>query len=125
MSDAQLAAVMTGLAGGLGGFITLLKWAFSTWMADRKEERGERKLDRDAQVAATVEMAKAFATFTARLDSFEKALSHVEDAVEEVVDEVTGNHRQPVTRPGTHGRMQTEPGATSGYRHPRRPRQDS
>lgn len=116
MTDAQLTAVVAALATGGGAFIAFLKWAFGVWMADRKEERAERKAEREAQTAATLEVAKALTAMAVRFDAFERKLDKVEQGVDEVADEVTGNHRVPK-------RADTQPG--SGYRPPRRPRQDS
>lgn len=122
MSDTQtIIGIVTLLIGGFGG---LVKWCFSTWLADRKEERAERKADREADRAATIQVATAMTTMALKFDAFEKKLESVGNAVEHVADEVTGRHDIP-TRPGTHGRMRTEPGQPSGYHAPRRPRQDT
>ncbi len=124
MTDAQLAVVVGAAVSAGTGFVAFLRWAFNTWMADRKEERIERKAEREAQTLATVEMAKSFATFTAKIDSFARQLDKVEGAVEEVADEVTGRHTvppPPTSKPPQ--RAITAP--FGGYHGPRRPRQDS
>lgn len=118
MTDTQLAAVMTGLAAGGGGFVALLKWGFGQWMADRKEERAERKAEREADRAATIELTRVVTLMTAKFDAFEKSLDDMGRTVEHVADEVTGNHRLP--KPPQ--RAQTAP--LGGY-GPRRPRQDT
>lgn len=112
MTDAQLTAVIAALSLGGGAFVTFLKWAFSQWMADRKEEREERKQERAAQTAATIEVARALTTVSVKIDAFEKKLDNVGANVEHVADEVTGNHRIPK-------RAQSQPGA--GYYSPRKP----
>jgi hypothetical protein len=118
VSDAQLTAVIAALSVGAGAFVTFLKWAFSQWMADRKEDRAERKVEREADRAATIEMTRAITTMCLKFDAFEKKLDRVEDSVEHVADEVTGNHRIPKSPQ----RAQTAP--LGGY-GPRRPRQDT
>lgn len=124
MSDAQsIMALVTLLLGAFGG---LVKWCVGQWREERKNDRDERatdradrKADRDAQTAATIKVAEAMTTMALKFDAFEKKLTHVEDAVEEVADEVTGNHRVS-HKPSQ--RAQTAP--LGGY-GPRRPRQDT
>lgn len=121
MTDAQLTALVTAASLGGGALIAFLRWAFNTWMADRKDERAERKAEREAQTNATVEMAKAFAVFTTKIDAFAKQLDNVERGVEEVAEEITGNHHLPIHKPSQ--RAQTAP-LGGGY-GPKRPRQDT
>jgi hypothetical protein len=123
MTDAQLAVVVGASVSAGTGFVAFLRWAFNVWMADRKEERVERKAERESQTNATVEMAKAFATFTAKIDAFSKQLDEVEGTVEEVRDEVTGRHTVPP--PPSHQPPQRASTAPFGGYGPRRPRQDS
>lgn len=129
MTDVQQQmALITLICGVLGG---LVKWIVGQWRDERKcdrdernEDRLERKADRDAQTAATVQVALAMNTMALKFDGFEKQLTQVEGAVEEVRDEVTGRHTVPP--PPSHKppqRAQTAP--LGGYRGPRRPRQES
>lgn len=123
MTDAQAAALAGAVVTCGTGFVAFLRWAFNTWMADRKEERAERKAEREAQTHATVEMAKSFAVFTTKLDAFSEQLDKMEGAVEEVADEITGRHTVPPP-PGSKLPQRAQTAPLGGY-GPRRPRQDT
>ncbi len=43
MTNEQLIAACVSFFLGGGGLVAFLKWAFNAWLADRKEERAERK----------------------------------------------------------------------------------
>ncbi len=110
MTDGQMTALIGAITLGLGGLGGLVKWCFTQWLDDRKEERAERKEERKDERAATMAVATAMTTMALKFDAFEKQLASVEEFVEEhtpVNQPIPRRTSTPaqgvrVPRPGTH-----------------------
>ncbi len=78
----QLATILTSGGLALGSVGTFVRWMFTQWMADKKEERAQKASERLGDREDVRQMTTAVVTLSMRFEAFDRALNKMEQSFE-------------------------------------------